>query len=40
MESVVLIGETGSGNTTLFNKITNSNELTVSGGESVTRNVV
>ncbi|CAD8098740.1 unnamed protein product [Paramecium sonneborni] len=39
MESVVLIGEIGSGKTTLFNKITNSNELTISGGESVTRNV-
>ncbi|CAD8094284.1 unnamed protein product [Paramecium primaurelia] len=37
--SIVLIGQIGSGKTTIFNKITNSQETTQAGGNSVTMSV-
>lgn len=37
--SIVLIGKIGSGKTTLYNKITKSNEKVKAGGSSVTMNV-
>ncbi|CAD8051306.1 unnamed protein product [Paramecium sonneborni] len=38
-KTVVLIGKTGEGRTTLFNKITNSQQKTAAGGQNVTTNV-
>ncbi|CAD8172110.1 unnamed protein product [Paramecium pentaurelia] len=37
--SMVLLGQIGSGKTTIYNKITNSKEATPAGGASVTRSV-
>ncbi|CAD8118442.1 unnamed protein product [Paramecium primaurelia] len=37
--SIILLGQIGSGNTTLQNKITQSNEKTFTGGDSVTMNI-